>query len=99
MEAKFGKYTVKREDKFNLSLWKSVPKGTAFGKVGVGDKEKFIGYYSNLSGALIKLLNNELLESGDILVAEDILKEITRVETLIKLNYDVLAEQLFKEGV
>ena len=83
MEIKFGKYTVSKEDAFNYKLTKTVDKGTAFGKVGVGTTEKRLGYYGNISDALRKLLNNEILEDENIKDIETILTKIKDVEELI----------------
>ena len=88
MKIKFGKYTIKKEDKFNFGLYKTVKKGTAFGKGGVGTTEKFIGYYGKLSGAVNKLLNNEILESDDVLDLKSLLETISRIETLVESKYD-----------
>ena len=93
MKLVIGDYTIKTEDKYNFGLYKTVQKGTAFGKGGDGTTEKLVGYYGTLSGAINKLLNNELLEADDSLDLEKLMELITTVETRVNKAYNIRASE------
>ena len=81
----FGNYTIKREDKFNVVLSVIRPKqATALHKTVEGNKVEVIGYYSTLESALKSLLNRYVLDEGNVSTAEELLKAISRAESLIK---------------
>jgi len=89
MTVQIQNYTIKTEDKYNFGLYKSVPKGTFQGQGGKGNKDKVIGYYGSLSGALLKLVNNELLESNSTRDAKTLLEAISSLETLINNAFNI----------
>ena len=98
MNLKFGLYTIRKEDKYNFGLYKTQPKGRAFGKGGEGTTEKLIGYYGKLSGAVNKLINNDLLESDNLGDAQAVIEAISRIETLVESKFDIEPQDLFTEG-
>lgn len=89
MQIKILDYTIKTEDKFNFGLYKTVAKGSFGGKSANGNKDKFIGFYAILSGALNKIVNNELLESKDIVDAKTLIEAISTLKTHIDSAFNI----------
>ena len=83
-ELKLDNYTIKKEDKYNFGLYKTTEKGSFAGKKAEGVTDKLIGYYGTLSGAIMKLCNNELLDGKDSLRdAKSILDAISTLKTKV----------------
>ena len=89
MIVKIGDYTIQTEDKYNFGLYKTVAKGSFAGKTTQGKKEKSIGFYGNLSFALNKIVNNELLESKDIVDAKTLIEAISTLKTHIDSAFNM----------
>ena len=83
------KYKLVVQDEYNLKLSEVVPKKAAFGKEPENGEtsEKFIGYFSTLSGAIKKILNLELKKMSDTQVLENIVKDISSLESCIELRF------------
>ena len=86
IELRFKNYTIKREDKFNvtLSVTRAKQQTHLHKKVVEGNKTEVIGYYSTLEGALKALVNRYVLDEGDLRDVESVLEAISTVESLIK---------------
>ena len=88
MKIEIGKYKIKQQDEYNLVLSVTVPKGIAFDKGGEGTTDKFVGYYTTLSGAMSKIMNTELLNaskmSDEYLDAEGVIVAISAMEDRLK---------------
>ena len=81
----FNNYSIKREDKFNVTLSVTRPKEqTALHKTVEGNKVEVIGYYSTLESALKSLLNRYVLDEGDLGDVKSVLEAISRAKTLIE---------------
>ena len=66
MSISIGKYTIVKDDEFNLKLTVNKPKGSFRGKQSEGTTDKLIGYFGYLDQALSKIVNLELIEAvGD----------------------------------
>jgi len=83
------KYKLVVQDEYNIKLSEEVLKKEAFGKVPKDGEtsEKIIGYYGTLAGALKKVLHLELNHKTDTNTLEEVLKQISALETLIDLKY------------
>ncbi len=80
-----GNYTIKREDKFNITLSITRPKQQTHLHQGVGGyTTEVIGYYSTLESALKSLLNRFILDEGDVRDAKSILEAISQAKALIE---------------
>ena len=87
---KIGKYTIKKADELQFSLYKDtiyVDKKTKESK----ETERFIGYYGYLGGVLNKIINLELLEassnSDEYLYASDVLDALTVIYDHLNNEY------------
>ena len=79
-----GNYTVKREDKFNITLSVTRPKKVSNLHKNVdGHTTEVIGYYSTLESALKSLLNRYVLDDGDVSSVKEVLEAISKAEALI----------------
>ena len=85
------KYKIEVMDEFNLKLTMIIPAGK---NVKTGEEpeegktsERFIGYYSSLAGALIKLTNMELKDQLDQMVIGDVINAIQSLEDRINEAY------------
>lgn len=83
------KYELTVQDEYNIKLSEIVPKKEAFGKVPKDGEtsERNIGYYGTLAGAIKKIVHLELNSKTDTNILEDILKDISVLETCIELKY------------
>ncbi len=91
-------YIIRTDDEYNfkLSEIKLKTKG-GFGKELVEGEtiEKILGYFGTLDQALMKLLNNELLNnSDDKVVAEDIIELITSVKAMLESTCHVRPREI-----
>ena len=84
LDLTFGNYTIKREDKFNVTLFATRPKQqTHLHKEVEGYTTEVIGYYSTLESAMKSLANRYVLDEGDLRDTQSVLKAISKIETLI----------------
>ena len=87
LELNFGNYTIKREDKHNVTLTVTKPKGSFAGVKAEGTTVEILGYYGTLHGALKSLLNRYVLDVGDLRDVQSILNAISTVESQLKSMY------------
>lgn len=82
----FGNYTIKREDKFNVTLTVTRPKQQTHlhKQVVEGNRIEVIGYYSTLESALESLFNRYVLDEGDLGDVQSVLEAISKARTLIE---------------
>ncbi len=81
----FGNYTIKREDKFNVTLSVTRPKQqTHLHKDVGGHTTEVIGYYCTLESALKSLLNRYVLDEGDLGDVKSVLEAISQAKALIE---------------
>ena len=84
LELNFGNYAIKREDKHNVILTVTKPKGSFQGVKGEGFTVETLGYYGTLHGALKSLLNRYVLDDGDLRDVQSVLNAITTAETQLE---------------
>ena len=83
------KYKIVVLDELNLKLTVEMPKRTSFGKDYVEGEttEKFLGYFGTLSGALIRLVNNELKSQTDESTVQELIESLNTLESRIESKY------------
>lgn len=84
MNLNIGNYTIRKEDKWNVTLSVTRPKQPSpLHPEVTGDKVEVVGYYADLKSALKSLLNRTLLDDFDIRDAKELLEAIQLAEERI----------------
>ena len=98
---KLDKYKLVVQDEYNIKLSEEVLKKEAFGKIPKEGEtsEKIIGYYGSLSGALRKIVNLELNSKTDTNTLENVLEQISALETSIESIAEGLKAKHFPAGI